>query len=98
LSWLRGDWERKFKLIGYQIGSVCGKSAEARNGSISEVGARNREVCRHPMNGHRQLRAAALRQKLPFAGSKSNFRLSAESGLNSEIAACPKSANRVTSR
>ena len=34
----------------------------------------------------------ALRQKLPLAGSKSNFRFIPESRLNSEIAACPKSA------
>ena len=34
----------------------------------------------------------ALRQKLPLAGSKSNFRFTPESRLNSEIAACPKSA------
>src|SRR3981189_451559 len=36
---------------------------------------------------------AALRQKLPLAGSKSNFRFTPESRLNSEIAACPESAN-----
>jgi hypothetical protein len=36
------------------------------------------------------VRTAALRQKLPFAGSKSNFRLIPETGLNSAIAACPK--------
>jgi hypothetical protein len=36
---------------------------------------------------------AALRQKLPLAGSKSNFRLIPETGLNSAIAACPKCAN-----
>ena len=35
---------------------------------------------------------AGLRQKLPFAGSKSNFRLIPETGLNSAIAACPKCA------
>ena len=36
---------------------------EVRCGSISEVGARNREVCFAPMNGHRQLpRTAALRR------------------------------------
>jgi hypothetical protein len=33
-------------------------------------------------------------QKLPLAGSKSNFRFTPESRLNSEIAACPKSANK----
>jgi hypothetical protein len=32
-------------------------------------------------------------QKLPLAGSKSNFRFTPESRLNSEIAASPKSAN-----
>jgi hypothetical protein len=37
-------------------------------------------------------RGAALRQKLPLAGSKSNFCFTPESRLNSEIAACPKSA------
>jgi hypothetical protein len=36
---------------------------------------------------------SALRQKLPFAGSKSNFRLIPEIGLKSAIAACPKCAN-----
>jgi hypothetical protein len=35
----------------------------------------------------------ALRQKLPLAGSKSNFHLIPETGLNSAIAACPKCAN-----
>jgi hypothetical protein len=35
---------------------------------------------------------SASRQKLPLAGSKSNFRFTPESRLNSEIAACPKSA------
>jgi len=39
---------------------------------------------------------AALRQKLPLAGSKSNFRFTPESRLNSEIAACPESANERT--
>jgi hypothetical protein len=34
----------------------------------------------------------ALRQKLPFGRLESNFRFSPESRLNSEIAACPKSA------
>jgi hypothetical protein len=38
---------------------------------------------------------AALRQKLPLAGSKSNFRFTPQSRLNSEIAACPKSADFV---
>jgi hypothetical protein len=36
----------------------------------------------------------ALRQKLPLAGSKSNFRFTPESRLNWEIAACPKCANK----
>src|SRR5260370_6697398 len=40
---------------------------------------------------------AALRQKLPLAGSKSNFHFTPESRLNSEIALCPKSA-RAQSR
>ena len=39
------------------------------------------------------IRMAALRQKLPLAASKSNFRFTPESRLNSEIAACPKGAN-----
>jgi len=43
-------------------------------------------------------RVAALRQKLPLAGSKSNFRFTPESRLNSEIAACPKSAAARTSQ
>jgi hypothetical protein len=34
----------------------------------------------------------ALRQELPLAGSKSNFRFIFETGLNSAIAACPKCA------
>jgi hypothetical protein len=38
-----------------------------------------------------------MRQKLPLAGSKSNFRFTPESRLNSEIAACPKSANNGSS-
>jgi hypothetical protein len=38
-------------------------------------------------------RTAALRQKLPLASSKFNFRFTPETGLNSAIAACPKSAN-----
>jgi hypothetical protein len=39
---------------------------------------------------------AASRQELPLAGSKSNFRFTPpESRLNSEIAACPKSADTV---
>jgi hypothetical protein len=38
----------------------------------------------------------ASRQKLPLAGSKSNFRFTPESRLNSEIAACPKSAKKKT--
>jgi predicted TIM-barrel fold metal-dependent hydrolase len=38
---------------------------------------------------------AGLRQKLPLAGSKSNFRLIPETGLNSAIAAYPKYANTV---
>ena len=37
----------------------------------------------------------ALRQKLPLAGLKSDFRFTPESRLNSEIAACPKSADCV---
>ena len=39
------------------------------------------------------LRPAALRQKLPLAGSKSNFRLIPESRLSLQFAARPKSAN-----
>jgi hypothetical protein len=35
------------------------------------------------------------RPKLPLAGSKSNFRFTPQSRLNSEIAACPKSADSV---
>ncbi|HVR57656.1 MAG TPA: hypothetical protein VMT72_12625 [Pseudolabrys sp.] len=38
---------------------------------------------------------SASRQKLPLAGSKSNFRLIPENGLNSAIAACPKCADCV---
>jgi hypothetical protein len=37
---------------------------------------------------------AAFRQKLPLAGSKSNFRFTPESRLSSAIAACPKSAKK----
>jgi hypothetical protein len=37
-------------------------------------------------------RTSALRQKLPLAGTKFNFRSTPESRLNSEIATCPKSA------
>jgi hypothetical protein len=40
----------------------------------------------------RALPMTALRQKLPLADSKSNFRVTPESRLNSEISACPKSA------
>jgi len=36
-----------------------------------------------------------LRQKLPLAGSKSNFRFTPESRLNLEIAACPFCADFV---
>jgi hypothetical protein len=40
-------------------------------------------------------RMTASRQKLPLVGSKSTFRFIPESRLNSEIAACPKSADCV---
>ena len=35
-----------------------------------------------------------IRQKLPFPGSKSDFRFIPESRLNAEFAACPKSARQ----